>query len=326
MNVKNKVFNLIKEAKNILICGHIYPDGDSIGSSFGLALSLRNLGKKVAVIKNDEYTKYLDFMYREDLYLNEDNKADFEDLDLFISVDSSSIDRIEGSEEYFSKAKTTACIDHHITNTHYCDYNYVLDASSACEMVAQFLMDNNVEIPKDAASFLYLGILTDTNRFNYQSSNSNTLRVAANLLDLGADKAYIHDNLYETLDPKKLIFETDAIKNATYIGDKIVVAKVVQEDLDKYDLSVEDVEGLVSLLRTIKGIEVSAVVKEDGENSQKLSFRSQNIVDVSKIALEFGGGGHVRASGASQEGSNDEVFNKVVKRLERLYEDGDLSR
>ncbi len=324
--MKKKIYDLINEANNIVICSHIYPDGDSIGSSFGLALTLKKLGKKVAIYKNDEFPKFLDFLYREDVYLNESNKDEFEDLDLFISLDSSSIDRIEGSEEYFNKAKTRVCIDHHITNTNYCDYNYVLDSSSACEIVASLMFDYGFEVIKEAATYFYLGILTDTNRFNYQSSNSNTLRVAADLLDLGADKELVHDNLYETLDPKKLIFEADMVKNATYIGDKIVVAKVRQDELDKYDLSVEDVEGLVSLLRTINGIEVSAVIKDDGESSQKISFRSHSIVDVSKIALEFGGGGHVRASGASVEGTNEEVFEKVVKRLEQLYESGDLSR
>ena len=94
----------------------------------------------------------------------------------------------------------------------------------------------------------------------------------------------------------------------------------------KYGLDFDKIENIVSVLRSIDGIEVSAIVREDGDIEQKLSFRSQNIVDVSEIAKEFGGGGHTRAAGASCKGSVDEVFDILLNRLEKLYEDGDISR
>lgn len=323
MNVKNSFFKLVQQANNILITGHINPDGDSIGSSFGLALALKNLGKNVKIIKNDDFPTNLEFIYRDDLYYNDE----FNDsIDLFIAVDSGDIERIGDSVKYFNMAKSTANIDHHITNTHYADINIVLEASSACEIVTELCIDYDVIIPEDAATYLYLGILTDTFRFVYESSTSTTLRTAAALLDINANKKLIHDNLYDKLNTNLLLFQADVIKNSTRIGNKIIVAMITKDLVKKYDLDFDKTSGIVSLLRTIDGIEVSAIVQEDEPNRQKLSFRSQEFVDVSKIAIEFGGGGHVRASGANYEGTLDEVFDKVVKRMEKLYEDGDLSR
>ncbi|EHR34435.1 DHH family phosphoesterase [Helcococcus kunzii] len=322
MNVKNNFFKLVQQSNNILISAHVNPDGDAIGSSFGLALVLQSLGKNAKIIRNDHYPTNLEFLKREDLYFNDD----FDDIDLFIAVDSADIKRIGISKTYFDKAKSTVCIDHHITNEGYADINIILRSSSTCEMLAEMLIDYDVYIPQDAATYFYLGILTDTFRFSYVSANSTTLRVAANLLDINADKNLIHENLYEKLNTNLLFFQAEVIKNATRIGDKIIAAKITRELVRKYGLDFDKIENIVSVLRSIDGIEVSAIVREDGDIEQKLSFRSQNIVDVSEIAKEFGGGGHTRAAGASCKGSVDEVFDILLNRLEKLYEDGDISR
>ncbi|WP_282926111.1 DHH family phosphoesterase [Helcococcus kunzii] len=322
MNVKNNFFKLVQQSNNILISAHVNPDGDAIGSSFGLALVLQSLGKNAKIIRNDHYPTNLEFLKREDLYFNDD----FDDIDLFIAVDSADMKRIGISKTYFDKAKSTVCIDHHITNEGYADINIILRSSSTCEMLAEMLIDYDVYIPQDAATYFYLGILTDTFRFSYVSANSTTLRVAANLLDINADKNLIHENLYEKINTNLLFFQAEVIKNATKIGDKIIAAKITRELVRKYGLDFDKIENIVSVLRSIDGIEVSAIVREDGDIEQKLSFRSQNIVDVSEIAKEFGGGGHTRAAGASCKGSVDEVFDILLNRLEKLYEDGYISR
>lgn len=320
MNVKTNFFLDVQEANNIVISAHINPDGDAIGSSFGLALVLQSLGKNVKVVKNDEYPSNLDFVYREDLYYNDE----FDSIDLFIAVDSADKARIGISDKYFDIAKKRICIDHHITNEGYADLNIILDQSSTCEILAEMFMEYNIVIPEDAATYFYLGILTDTYRFNYESSTSKTLRVAANLLDINADKKLVHDNLYERLNPQQLYLQVDVMKNATRVGNKVIVAKITKKEAEDYGLDFDKMEGLVSVLRTIDGIEVSALVMEDEENKQRLSFRSQSFIDVSKIAKEFGGGGHIRAAGARCEGTMDEVFDIIVSRMEKLYEDGDI--
>lgn len=317
---KIKLFNQIENANNILISAHINPDGDAVGSSFGLCHILRDMGKNAYVIKNDEFPTNLDFMYDESLYFNDE----FSDIDLFIAIDSADIQRIGSSIKYFELAKDTAVIDHHITNEGFSNNDIVYLSSSACEIVAEIFLDKNIKPSKVACDYLYLGMLTDTYRFQYSSSTSKTLRIAADLIDLGANKEFIHDNLYERFDPNYLFLQAEVIKNANWIGKQIITAKITKDLIAKYNLDYDKAEGLVSLLRTIDGVEVAAIVKEDTEFEQKLSFRSQNYVDVSKIAKEFGGGGHMRASGATVEGTLDDVFEKLNNRLEKLYEDGNL--
>lgn len=315
-----KLFEQIKTANNILISAHIAPDGDAVGSSFGLALIIKELGKNVKVIKNDDYPSNLEFIYRDDLYYNDE----FEDIDLFIAVDSADKQRIGESQEYFDKAKDTAVIDHHITNEGYSNNDIIYFSSSASEMVADIFINGGYKITKEAANYLYLGILTDTYRFQYDSADDKTFEIAAKLFRLGAEKKLIQEELFETLDPNLLFMQVEVIKNAKRIGDKIITAKITKELLDKYNLDFAKTESLVSLLKTIKGIEVSAIAKEENENESKFSFRSQKYVDVSKIATEFGGGGHVRASGATYYSNIDDAYEKLNERLERLNAQGDF--
>lgn len=323
--MKEKMIKLseqIKNSNNILISAHISPDGDAVGSSFGLALILNNLGKTAKVVKNDDYPTNLEFMYRDDLYYNDE----FEEIDLFIAIDTADIKRLGISEKYLSLAKDTAVIDHHVTNKGFSNNDIIYMSSSCCEMVTEISMELGYEIPKEAADYLYLGMLTDTYRFQYPSSDSTTLRMAANLLDFGADKEKIHSELYETMDTNFLFLQTDVIQHAKRIGKQIITAKIPKELVEKYHLDYDKAESLVSILRTIKGIEVAAIVKEsDKDDEQKYSFRSQSCVDVAKIASECGGGGHMRASGATVKYKNlDEAYDELNKRLEKIYADGDL--
>lgn len=317
----NKLIKQIDKAQNILISAHIAPDGDAIGSSFGLCLILRNMGKNAFVVKNDEYPKYINFMYRDDIYFNDE----FEKADLFISVDSADKERIGSSAKYMDEAEDTAIIDHHITNKGYSNNDIIYMSSSASEMVAEIFINSNIEIPKEAANYLYLGIMTDTYRFQYDAADAKTLENAAKLIRLGADKKKIQEELYDRLDVNQLFLQVEVIKNATRIGKQIITAKITKDLVAKFGMTMDDAEGLVSMLRTINGIEVSAIAKEESEEETKLSFRSQAQVDVSKIAVEFGGGGHVRASGATVKGNIDQVFARLYERMEKLYEDGDLS-
>lgn len=315
-----KLFDQISNSKNILICGHVSPDGDSVGSSFGLALILRKLGKNAFVLKNDAYPKNLRFLYREDLYFNDD----FEKIDLFIAVDSADKERIGDAHIYMDKAEDTAIIDHHITNKGYSNNDIIYLSSSTCEMVAEIFIAGGYEISNEAADYLYLGILTDTFRFQYDSADHNTLKTASKLLELGANKKFIQSELFDKLDINDLFLQVEVIDKATRIGSKIITAKITNDLLSKYNMRMEDTEGLVSVLRSIEGIEVSAIVKEENEHESKISLRSQDFVDVSKIATEFGGGGHKKAAGATTPGNVDQVFDKLNKRLEQLYENGDI--
>lgn len=312
-----EVFNkTIQKAKTIAICSHINPDGDAIGSSTGLYLALKDLGKEVYLIKNDKYPDHLDFLKDESFYT--DTKP-FK-TDLFILTDVASMDRMGSGKEFYELAEDSLCIDHHKSNSGFFNNNIIEpNISSTCELIAQLLLDGGYEISKLSATYLYLGISTDTNRFMYESTDAKTLYTASRLLELGADKQLINLSLYDNLNVNYLFLQRDLIKSATFLNDnKFVIAKLSQELLKKHNIDYDASEGLVSVLKSISGIELSCLVKEFDKNTQKISFRSKEEIDVSKIAMEFGGGGHIRASGCTLNTDLDSAYDIMYKRIEKI--------
>lgn len=308
--------NVIQKSKTIAICSHINPDGDAIGSSTGLYLALKDLGKEVYLIKNDKYPEHLDFLKDESFYT--DSQA-FE-TDLFILTDVASIDRMGTAKGFYELAKDSLCIDHHMSNEGFFNNN-IIDPyiSSTSELIAQLLIAGGYTISKLAATFLYLGITTDTNRFMYESTDANTLKTAAKLLDLGADKQLINLSLFDNLNVNFLFLQAEVIKSATFLNNgSFVIAKLSRELLDKYEIDYDAAEGLVSILKSITNVELSCLIKEFKKDVQKISLRSKERVDVSKIAVEFGGGGHVRASGCTLSTDLDTAFDTMYKRLEAI--------
>lgn len=312
-----EIFNrTIQKAKTITICSHINPDGDAIGSSIGLYLALKDLGKEVYLIRNDEFPSNLTFLKNDEFYTD---KEAFES-DLFIVTDVASPERIGSGISFHVLARDSLCIDHHMTNDGFCINNIIEPAlSSTSELIASMLLTGGYEISSLAATYLYLGITTDSNRFQYESTNASTLRCAASLLEKGADKNLINNELFENLDLDFLYLQVEIIKSATFLNDgKFVLARLTGEQMEKYGLDYDKSEGLVSILRSIRGVELSALVKEFAKDEQKVSFRSQEFVDVSKIAKEFGGGGHIRAAGCTIHETNERAFEIVLNRIKEI--------
>lgn len=314
-----EIFNrAIQRARTISICSHVNSDGDAVGSSTGLYLALKDLGKEVYLIRNDNFPTHLEFLNNPEFYTT----GEAFKTDLFIVTDVASPDRIGSGVEFYNLAKDSLCIDHHKTNDGFCINNIIEPhLSSTSELIASMLLLGGYKISKLAATYLYLGITTDSNRFQYESTDSQTLRVAADLLDKGADKDLINNELFETLDTNLLFLQTEIIKSAEYINDgKFIIARLTTDLREKYGLDYDQSEGIVSLLRSIKGVELSCLVKEQEDKVQKISLRSQEFVDVSEIAKEFGGGGHIRAAGCTINSDNDTAYKIMYKRLKQIDE------
>lgn len=313
---------LIDDANVIALCAHINPDGDAIGSSSGLYHILKNMGKDVYLIKNDEFPTNLEFIK---------DKTNYEDInletDLFIVMDVADKKRIGNAIDVFEKSKKKVCIDHHQTNGGFSDLDIIFPKeSSTCEIIADICLSLGYDIPEEAATLLYLGITTDTNRFMYESTSPKTLRIAANLIELGADKRLIIDNLYEKLDMNYHLLQAKIMSESEFLENgKIVLAKLTKETLEEYGLDFDKVESLVSILKSIDGVEVAVLVKEYGEFEQKISMRSKSFVNVSDIAREFGGGGHIRASGLTLNENVDDAYSIIKKRMERFVNEGNIS-
>lgn len=307
---------LINKYNNIFICSHIQPDGDSLGSALALAMAIKKLKKEVNVniIKVDNIPS--DFYFLPNIDMIKEQDMD-QEVELFISLDSSDRERLGIGAEFLSKAKLVINIDHHVTNENFGDINIVLPSSgSTCEIVYKFIRHMDIVIDKDIATCLYTGINTDTGRFMYSNTTYETHMIIAELIKTGIDINDININIYQnrTIERTKLFLEA-LNQLELYAEGKVGIVVVTQDMLDKTDASMEDSEGIVSFVRDINTIEVACLLKEISENEVKVSLRSKKYVDVAKISTKFSGGGHIRAAGCTINKEIEVAKEMILKEI-----------
>lgn len=313
-----KFKNFIDKANSIAISAHINPDGDALGSALGLRKSLELYGKKAEVIKISQVDDYLKFLPQIENYKEPSQK----EYDLFIIVDCSEFDRIDKAIEICKKSKKVLVIDHHEGGSIKTDLNIIhSDSPASCELVYEIIKRLNLPMDKEIATLLYAGLVTDTGRFLYSNISELTFYTAADLYKIGADFEMIYKNLYQNKEISKLQFENHLLNKVEFKKPYALVG-VSQKTCKDFGVQMGDSESVVNMLRDLKGIEVACLVKEYGENEYKISLRSKDYLDVSEIARNNGGGGHIRASGFTLNAdSMDEALNKMRKILEEAIND-----
>lgn len=287
--------NIIENAEKIYIAGHINPDGDAIGASFAIYFALKNLGKNVKVIM-PKYSDNFSFLPGISEAVS---KIEDESYDLLISVDSSTKERLPLSNEDFNKAKKVIMLDHHKISEPFGDFRFIdPEMPATCQIIYDFLLEIGAKIDKTIATYLYAGILTDTGSFNYASTKPSTLIIASKLIELGIDFSEICKKLNDTIKEAKLKLIAYTIDNMeVYYDGKFRYSYVSYEEIKKLGLDEEDAEGMTNYLRMVEGTEIAVAVRGKSDGSNKVSMRSGGRIDVSKIAIAFGGGGHQRAAG-----------------------------
>ncbi len=308
MNDANEIFHLINNSHKICIAGHKAPDGDCIGSVMALCHFLKPFGKAVSVFIDG----IIPFNYRafvdENIIAKEYKNEDF---DLLFVLDCSDTKRLGKFEPVLRNSKKTVVIDHHKTNEGFGDIN-IIDAemSSTGELLYDILKSSGLNIPKEAAVSLYVAVLTDTGKFSYSNTSSQTHVKAAELINLGVDVAEI-DNIVYNSKPSNIVRAfIDCINNIElYYDNKFGITAITKEILNKNSAEMADVDGIVEYIREIKEVEVSCLLKENDKGT-KVSLRSKNNTDVSAISVKYGGGGHAKAAGFEV---NDNLEN--TKRL-----------
>ena len=295
----------IEKAKNIVIAGHISPDGDCIGASIALKYMIEELDstKNVKVLIDDNLPKYVEELE----YLPTIYREIEDDVDLFISVDVANRDRVASKDYIINKAKKTINIDHHISNTKYFDINYVEEISSASELVYKFIDIFGININKKIATYIYLGIINDTGNFRHKNVNSSTFLVASELLKTGIDNNKIYFSLFSKSLKKAEVFSKSIIDGVYDEKTKFMYYYLSNDEINKNNYDSDDIEGVSEYMLTIKGVEVSLFIKQTNDGRIKGSFRSKNI-DVNKIASKLGGGGHKLAAGFITELDNVEII------------------
>ena len=221
---------------------------------------------------------------------------------------------------YLKRAKKSLCIDHHVTNTRYCQVNLVAaDASSASEVLFEQLNPDNVD--KNVAECLYTGIVHDTGVFQYSCTSSKTMSIAGALMDRGIDySAIINDTFFAKTFEQNRILGHALLIARRYMEDRCIYTCITKEEMEQFHVLPKHLEGIVSQLRATKDVEVAVFLYQSDTEDFKVSMRSGNLVDVSEIAVKYGGGGHAKAAGVTMKGTEEEIRDLILADIASVLE------
>ena len=306
-----KIKDLIIKAETILVLAHKSPDGDAIGSGLAVYNALLNMYKKVDIIIED-VPRIFNFLPNVDKIKSTSN---IEEYDLVIVVDCSTQERIGQDNYYFENAKFTLNIDHHISNTNYANYNYVSKSSPACcEYLVEIFDNLGIDITREIAECLMVGVLTDTGGFQYFGVNEKTFNLASKLSKL-IDIPKIYKKVLSTKTKPQFELSKIATSRIELLNnDKIAFTYLTKEDFEKTNATSGDHEGIVEIGRDVEGVEVSIFLREI-ENGYRGSLRSNGLVDVNEIAMLFNGGGHKFSAGFDSNFELDVLKEKLIESI-----------
>lgn len=324
MKISSKLLSLIKQNNSFLIVGHINPEADSLGSSLALSLGLRKLGKKdICVLSRDPVPETLRFLPSSKAVRQKPPAREF---DVVFIVDCNEVKRT-GFEGF--RTKKTAIIDHHVLPANAATSEFyrslsasLIDPAAAAAGLLVYRVLNALKVPldKNIATLLYTAILTDTGGFRYSNASSESLKTAAHLVEAGAKPWDISKEVYESVPFKSM--KLLGLSLATLERkDGIAWINATKHMFDKTGTTSEDSEDFVDFPRKVKDAEVAVFFRQDGKNTYKLSLRSKGRVNVQKIARNFGGGGHVAASGCKINGTLKEVQDKVFRAVRKAIKE-----
>jgi bifunctional oligoribonuclease and PAP phosphatase NrnA len=307
-----RVAEAIRAHDRFLITTHENPDGDSLGSILAMKLALEQLGKDGVMYLSGGTPlpkEYL-FMPLEGI---ERNPPDDATDRVVLALDCANARRIGPDESLLERSPLVIDIDHHHDNSRFGDVNVIVpSASSTGEVLRDLFRELRIELTPDIAEALYIALVTDTGRFQYANTTPKTLRVAAELVEAGADVHRVFQVVYENVAFAKLKLLARALEHArVYEGGRMIVSHLERSDFEAAGAAEPFSEGIIDYLRAVEGAEIAALIREppsqDGP-SRRVSLRTRaEDIDVSAIARKSGGGGHPQAAGFSSESSVEEI-------------------
>ncbi len=310
---------LILQSDDIVLTAHTNPDGDAVGSLYGLYLALKKIGKNPIVLLEDYAPRFHEVMPPTVLY-----KGETKDLkpELFISLDCGGSDRI--NEEHlvvFHNAKKTINIDHHISNDYFGDVNIVkVDMSSASEVVFD-LIDELCDVDKTILTPIYAGIIFDSGGFKYSKTSSNTHKIAGICHDMGVPFTDIYSDVVSNHTMSEMAIFTRALsKIKCDYENKIIYTYITKKDMEELNSNKDELGGVVSYLLNTEGFLLSIFAYEKTDVTVKISMRSKKL-DVNLVASCFGGGGHQMASGCTIDTDIENAINLVLEKAKEHIKD-----
>ncbi len=314
-----KIAKTLKKAKHIAIFTHLNPDGDALGSSFAMKYTLEAIGKKATIYLEKPMPEKFSF-------LGTDYKTIDQNVDSFIDcalvLDCGEFSRLGQCEELCRNIPTIICIDHHKTGDDFGDFYYnEPDAAATAQIVYKLATKFIKNLPKNVCEAIYTGMSTDTGHFKFSNVSAETFEIAAKVLKSGIEHRKITTIIYDTVKREKMIFLGAATERVRfYLNGRVAVLECYDDFLKNFGLTYDDVEELPNIPLNLEGVEVAITVKDYDENSRRVSFRTKDVIDVSSIAAQFGGGGHKSAAACIISGNIEEeierIVNSIVKKLQ----------
>ncbi len=312
---------MVKISKTILLNAHRSPDLDSIGASTTMMKALRRLGKKVELVCPTKVSSDFLFLKGADEIKTVDfSTFDFRPYDLFLILDSGSYDIVTGSKEIRLPDLPTVVIDHHRSNK-FTDVKLKLveeEASATCEMIYKLLTDWKTNIDQEMATALFSGIAGDTVFFRYTQNTKGAYKIIGRLVDLGADKDLLVENMFNNYDFGSVQLVGEFLKNMKK-EKNFVWSAIDFGTFQKYGKPKGIRELSADLFfQSVKGAGFGLAILEQEKNKLFVSFRSIKDTDVSKIAKSLGGGGHRNAAGCTVSGEFTQTVNDIIDKVRKL--------
>lgn len=301
---------VIKESQNILLFAHSRPDGDTVGSVLAMREHIKSLGKNVDIACSDPFPEYLKNLSPN--YFNLPNHLDLKKYNLIIATDS--VERgFQKIQNIFQENQVTALLDHHPNISITADIN-IIDStySSVCEIIYNFFEFSKIEITRPIATFLLLGILSDTGMFQHSNTTPRVMEIASALMKRGAPMAKIVSATFNNKNISTLKLWGRAFEKAKINPENgMIVSVLTQKEMEECGAGNDDIAQVSGILNTVPGTKFALILSERNDGIIKGSLRSEEYkgVDVSRIAAMFGGGGHRLASGF-------EIKGKIVETTE----------
>jgi len=310
-----EIADALRGSERIAILSHVRPDGDAFGSQLALALSLRELGKKVTVWNEDGLLEKYDFLPGGELLQQPPDEP--QTFDIVVALDTATQLRL-GTAGDAATAPTWINIDHHPSNPRYGDLVHIDSIAPATgQILFEFLSSENLPMNAAIAENLFVAISTDTGSFQYPSTTARTYEIGAELLRAGVDVGRVSQLLYESYPRRRTELLRDLLGTMRFeAGGRIASFSLSLEVANALGVKPEDNEGLIDHLRAIHGVVVAVFFEELLDGKVRVSMRSKSeAADVSAICQRFGGGGHKLAAGARLRGTLVEVEEKILKAI-----------
>lgn len=305
---------ILEDVKNAAIMGHVRPDGDCVGSCLATYNYLKENYPQIETVvyleKPSDKFNYLNHFDRIVSDFSEDKE-----YDLCICLDCSDTLRLGEAVKYLNTAKKSICVDHHITNIGYAGENIVEGhSSSTCEVLYGLL--DEAKISREVAECIYTGIIHDTGVFKYDSTSRKTMEIAGKLMEKGINfSRIIDDSFYRKTYIQNQILGRALLESITFHNSQCIFSAISKKDMEFYGVSGSDMDGIIDQLRITEGVECAIFMYETACREYKVSLRSTSDLDVSKIAVYFGGGGHKKAAGCTMTGSVHDVINNLSDQI-----------